>query len=76
MKLIGDGRAWMVTLDEFYKMAKDKEKEVHCEARDKQERKEARLAYDAAVVEWGLTKEERKAEVARIKEKNKKANNT
>jgi len=76
MKLVGDVHARMVTSDEFYKMAKDKEKEVRREARDKQERKEARLAYDAAVVEWELAKEERKAEVARIKEKSKKANDT
>ena len=49
IKLIGDGLPRLLTADEFYELAKEKEKEACEEARDKETRKEARQLYAAAI---------------------------
>ena len=73
IKLVGDGLPKLLSGDTFYELAQAKEKEV-CEVlRQKEERKEGRDAYGAAVEEWAAADKERKDEQDTIEANNTKA---
>ncbi|EDR13052.1 uncharacterized protein LACBIDRAFT_322466 [Laccaria bicolor S238N-H82] len=69
IKLVGDGLAWLLSGDEFYELAQQKEKEM-CEVarekemrevgREKERKKDGRALYKAAVEEWEVVEQERK----------------
>ena len=73
IKLIGDGSPCLLTADNFYKLAKEKEKEVQDEVRWKREQKEARELYKEALTVWKVADEKRNKDVMDAKTKNKKA---
>ena len=72
IKLVGDGLPKLLSSDEFYELAQDKEKEVCEVSRLKEARKEGWVAYDAAVEEWAMADKERKDERGAIKANNTK----
>jgi DDE superfamily endonuclease len=51
-KLVGDGLPRLLSGDEFYELAQEKEKEMHDIAREKERKKDGRVLYKAAVKEW------------------------
>jgi cell division septation protein DedD len=71
IKLVGDGLPKLLSGDNFYELAQAKEKEVREVLKQKEARKEGRVAYDAAIEEWAVADQERKDERDAIK-----ANNT
>lgn len=72
IKLVGDGLPKLLSGDDFYELAKAKEKEVRDVSRQKEARKEGRVAYDAAVEEWAARDQTRKDERDSIKANNLK----
>jgi len=76
IKLVSDGLPHLLTADEFYELAKEKEKEAREEARDKEMRKEAQQLYTAAIASWKVADEKRKEDAAEARAKNKRANDT
>ena len=73
IKLVGDGLPKLLSGDDFYELAQAKEKEVREFSRQKEARKEGRVAYDAAMEEWAMTDQGRKDERDTIKADNAKA---
>lgn len=59
-KLVGDGLPRLLSGDEFYELAKEKEREVQEEERQKAVRKDGRAAYKEAVEEWTVAEQNRK----------------
>ena len=49
IKLVGDGLAWLLSGDEFYELAQQKEQEMHEVMREKERKKDGRALYKAAV---------------------------
>jgi len=76
IKLISDGLPHLLTADEFYELAKKKEKEARKEARDKKTHKEAQQLYTAAIASWKVADEKKKKDVAKARAKNKRENDT
>ena len=74
IKLVGNGLPRLLTADEFYELAKEKEKEVYEEARDKEMCKEAWQLYTAAIASWKVANEKRKEDAAEARAKNKRVN--
>ena len=60
IKLVGDGLARLLSGDEFYELAQQKEKEMREVAREKERKKDGRALYKAAVEEWEVVEQERK----------------
>ena len=60
LKLVGDGLPRLLSGDEFYELAKEKEKEVHAEERQKEAKKVGRVAYKEAVEQWAVAEQQRK----------------
>jgi len=60
MKLVGDGLARLLSGDEFYELAQEKEKEMCEGAREKERRKDGRALYKAAIEEWEVIEWERR----------------
>jgi hypothetical protein len=59
-KLVGDGLARLLSGDEFYELAQQKEKEIREVAREKERRMDGRVMYKAAVEEWEIVEQERR----------------
>jgi len=59
-KLVGDGLARLLSGDEFYELAQEKEKEMREGAREKERRKDGRALYKAAIEEWEVIERERR----------------
>jgi hypothetical protein len=59
-RLVGDGLPRLLTGDEFYEMAKGKEREAEEAARQKEVRKDGRSAYKVALERWKVAEQERK----------------
>ncbi|KIM35935.1 hypothetical protein M413DRAFT_78950 [Hebeloma cylindrosporum] len=59
-RLVGDGLPCLLSGDEFYELAKEKEREVEEEARQKEAKKDGRAAYKLAMAEWNEAERERK----------------
>ena len=57
-RLVGDGLPRLLTGDEFYEMAKGKEREAKNVARQKEVRKDGRAAYKVAIEEWKAAQQE------------------
>ncbi|PPQ90142.1 hypothetical protein CVT25_012488 [Psilocybe cyanescens] len=72
-KLIGDGLPRLLTGDQFYELAKKKEREICDEERLKEDRRGAKERYREALALWKVADEQRKGEAAEARVKNKKA---
>ena len=57
-KLVGDGLPQLLSGDEFYELAQEKEKEMHEVAREKERKKDGRVLYKAAIEEWEIVEQE------------------
>ncbi|PPQ88599.1 hypothetical protein CVT25_009837 [Psilocybe cyanescens] len=72
-KLVGDGLPRLLTGDQFYELAKEKEREIRDEERLKEDRRGAKERYREALGLWKVADERRKGEAAEARVKNKKA---
>jgi hypothetical protein len=59
-KLVGDGLPRLLSGDEFYELAQDKEREMREIAREKERKKDGRALYNAAMEEWEAAEQVRK----------------
>jgi len=57
-RLVGDGLPRLLSGDEFYEMAKGKEREAENVARQKEVRKDGRAAYKVAIEKWKADQQE------------------
>ena len=59
-KLVGDGLPRLLSGDEFYELAQEKEKEMHEATREKERKKDGRALYNVAVQEWEVEEQARR----------------
>jgi len=72
-KLVGDGLPRMLTADDFYDLARQKEDEMEREEKEKEKRKKASEQFKVAMTQWKKQDNKRKADAAAIRAANKKA---